>query len=96
VARPLADLQTSLGGQIREPQTSSLPILIHPCQLAVRFDSALPLGKPETNRLTPVNGSNGVKAKPSQRNIQHDGAIIRIEVDVGEFVDWSPGGLASF
>jgi hypothetical protein len=70
--------------------------LIHPCQFAVRFDSVIVVQKPEMNRLTPLNGINRVKAKPTVRNVQHDGAVVRLEVDIGEPIHYGPWSLAAF
>jgi hypothetical protein len=70
--------------------------LIHPCHFAVRFDSVTVVQKPETNRPIPLNGINGVKAKPTVRNVQHDSAIIRVEVDIGEPIHCGPWSFAAF
>ena len=52
--------------------------------VCLRLDSVIVLQKPKSNRLVPLNGRSGVKTKSSVRNVQHDSAIIRLEVDVGE------------
>jgi hypothetical protein len=54
------------------------------------------LGEPETDRTLALNGSDGVKAKPSLRDVQHDAAVVRIEIDIDDAVKRRASGLAAF
>jgi hypothetical protein len=42
------------------------------------------------DRFGSLNWSNGMKAKTTGGNVQHDGAVIGIEVDVDEPIQYGP------
>jgi hypothetical protein len=67
--------------------------LIFPC---VSFDSLATAGKPETNRLSALNGSRRLKAKTSLGNIQDDAAIVSVEIDIGKPFHRHPWSLSAF
>src|ERR1700756_2820555 len=86
LAYPIADLLLPFRGQTTESQAACLSRLIDPRNFAVGFDFLFVLGEPETDRALALNRSNGVKAKPSLRDIQHNAAVIRIEIDIDDAV----------
>ena len=45
------------------------------------------------NCLARSNRINGVKTEPTVRNVQHDSAVIRLKVDIGEPVQCGPSSL---
>jgi hypothetical protein len=73
-----------LFGQIHKSQSTALLRLIHPYQVALNLDSMMVVPEPEMDCLTPLNGSNGVEAKPTFGNIQHAAAVTGLDIDVGE------------
>src|SRR5580700_9488188 len=96
LAYPIADLLLTFRGQTSESQAACLSRLIDPRNFAVGFDFLLVLGEPETDRALALNWSDGVEAKPSLRDIQHNAAVIRIEIDIDDAVKRRSRGLAAF
>jgi hypothetical protein len=84
LAYPIADLLVTFRGQSSESQAARLSRFVDPRNFAVGFDSLFVLGEPETNRALALNGSDGVKAKSSLGDIQHNPAVIRLEIDIDD------------
>jgi hypothetical protein len=59
-------------------------IFIYPYQVALDLDSMIMLPEPEADCLTPLNGSNRVKAETTVGNIQHTAGVTGLDIDVGE------------
>ena len=95
LAYPVANLLATFRGQSSESQAACLSRLIDPCNFGVGFDSLFVLREPETERALALNGSDGVKAKSSLRDVQHNAAVIRIEIDIDDAVERRPRSLAA-
>jgi len=95
LAHPTADLFASLCRQRGESHPTFVG-LIRPCQCAEGFDSPIVVREPEADGPIPLNRIKGVKAKSSVRHIQHDAAIVRLDIDVGVSRDCRSWILAAF
>jgi hypothetical protein len=91
---PIADLFARFRGKSCEAQTSLLRH-IGPRHGGVGFDWRFMVREPETDCPIPWNRIKGVEAKSFIRNVQHDAAVIRLNVDVGVSLHRRPWGLAA-
>jgi hypothetical protein len=71
-------------------------LLIHPYHGARDLDAPIMLPEPETDRFTPLNRSDGVKAKTLFGNIQHAASVTGLDIDVGESFHGFPWSQATF
>src|SRR5258708_25259166 len=93
---PILDLLAGLCGQCSESHAPNFLHLVSPCQLAAGSDAAILLQQRETERPILLNCCNRVKAKPFAENIQDDAAVVRLNLDGGEFLHCRPRDVATF
>src|SRR5256885_4386258 len=95
--QPAADSFANIGSKFRKAQATNLFQFIRPDDLAggndpfvgARHDS-------ETDCARLMEGSDGEKGDTTLRGVQNDASVLRLKMDVGEFLRLLSGLMAAF